>query len=271
MTMESQIIQELAKCLQNNVPVALVSIIASSGSSPGKTGAIMTVRHDGQICGTVGGGNLEHTVIQEAITSLAKGESREIRHILNQSSSLGMQCGGELRLFIKAFQPMPHLIIVGAGHIGQELYSLGLHQGFRISVIDDRPEMVSQERYPNAERLHNNNLAEPLTLLPIHQNSYITIASRSHDTDKLALQAIAESAAAYIGMVGSRNKIQNIMQNLLQHGIGRDKLERVYAPMGINIASVQPKEIAMSIMSEILLVKNRGTLEHMRSIKNIQF
>ncbi len=231
----------------------------------------MTVQDNGKISGTVGGGNLEHQIIDEARRCLTTGENKEVRHTLNQSSELGMSCGGELRLFIKVFQPKPHLIVVGAGHIGQELYTLGVHQGFRVSVIDDRLDMVSAERYPLAERIHSSDLAEYLTSLSLDSNSYITITSRSHDTDRLALQAVIQSEAAYIGMIGSRNKIRNIMQNLLEQGINRKKLEAVYAPMGLNIASVQPKEIAMSIISEILLVKNSGSLHHMRSIKDIQF
>lgn len=269
--MESQIIAALTNSLQVNEPVALVTVIASNGSSPGKAGAMMTVTASGRICGTVGGGSLEHQVIHEARRCLATGESKEVRHTLNPGGELGMSCGGELRLFIKSFQTLPQLIVIGGGHIGLELYLLGVHQGFRVVVIDDREEMASAERFPQAERIATDNIAATLGSFPITATSYVTIASRSHETDRLALEATVHSTAAYIGMIGSRNKIRNTMRALLEKGIAREKLEAVYAPMGLDIASVQPKEIALSIMSEILLVKNKGSLHHMRAIKDIRF
>lgn len=269
--MESEVIQTLAGCLQANTPVALVTVIASTGSSPGKTGAMMIVQTNGHTYGTVGGGSLEHQVIEQARQCLTTGENKEVRHSLNPGGELGMSCGGELRLFIKVFQPLSQLLVIGAGHIGLELYQLGLHQGFRVVVVDDRAEMVTEERFSQAERICSADLARTLAELPVGGNWYITIATRSHDTDRQALAAVVNSEAAYIGMIGSRNKIRSTMHTLLKQGISREKLEAVYAPMGLNIASVQPREIAVSIISEILLVKNKGSLHHMRTIKDIHF
>lgn len=231
----------------------------------------MTVGIHGRTSGTVGGGNLEHQVIAEAQQCLATGESREIRHTLHPGSGLAMSCGGEIRLFIKVFGPLPQLIVIGAGHIGIELYQLGLHQGFRVMVIDDREEMVSPERFPQAERILATDLAATLSSLPITGASYVTIATRSHDTDRIALETLISSPAAYLGMIGSRNKIRATMQALLAQGIPKEKLAEVYAPMGLHIASVEPREIALAVMSEILLVKNKGSLHHMRTVKGEMF
>jgi xanthine dehydrogenase accessory factor len=269
--MEAQVLQTLTECIQANEPVALVTVIANTGSSPGKTGAMMAVRHDGRINGTVGGGNLEHQTINEAVQCIANGKSKEVSYSLNANSDLGMTCGGELRLFIKVFQQQPQLLVIGGGHIGLELYQLGIHQGFHVIIVDDRPEMVTRERFPLAECLLTEDLTRILTEYLITTSCYVTIATRSHASDRQALEAVVNSDAAYIGMIGSRNKIKNAMRYLLERGISRDRLAAVYAPMGLNIASIQPKEIAMSIMSEILLVKNNGSLDHMRTIKNIDF
>jgi xanthine dehydrogenase accessory factor len=269
--MEAQVLQTLTECIQTNQPVALITIIANTGSSPGKTGAMMAVCSDGRINGTVGGGNLEYQAINEALGCITDGKSKEVRYSLNASSDLGMTCGGELRLFIKVFQPQPQLLVIGGGHIGLEVYKLGVHQGFRVIIVDDRPEMLTKERFPQAECILTEDLASTLTEYPVTASCYITIATRSHSSDRQALEAVVHSDAAYIGMIGSRNKIKNAMRSLLDHGVSRDKLEAVYAPMGLNIASVQPKEIAVSIISEILLVKNNGSLNHMRTVKNITF
>jgi xanthine dehydrogenase accessory factor len=145
-----------------------------------------------------------------------------------------------------------------------------VHQGFRVVVLDDRAEMVTEERFPVAKRLVNKDLSQALIEYPIGSGCYVTIASRSHETDRVALEAVVNADASYVGMIGSRKKIKNTLQYLLDQGFPREKLESVYAPMGLDIASVQPKEIAVSIMSEILLVKNSGSLQHMRTVKNIQ-
>jgi xanthine dehydrogenase accessory factor len=262
-----EVIASLNGCLQADEPVALVTVIASSGSSPGKPGAMMTVSGQGRICGTVGGGNLEHRLIEEAIGCLAAGQTREIRHTLTPGGGLQMGCGGEIRLFIQVFQPLPQLVIIGAGHIGRELYQLGRHQGFRVLVMDDRQEMLTDEHFPEADRRLALNLAAEVATLPLSPASYVTIATSSHETDRLALEGLIDSPAAYIGVIGSRSKIGTIMRSLREKGIAEEKLAKVYAPMGLNIASVLPREIALSIMSEILLVKNNGSPDHLRTIK----
>ncbi len=269
--MDNKIVALLNQCTEHNEPVALVTVIANTGSSPGKAGAMMTVRNDRSICGTIGGGNLEYQAIDAAISCLASDENKEIRYTLNPGGDLGMTCGGELRIFIRVFTPQPHLIIVGGGHIGLELYQLALHQGFQITVIDERDEILSSRRFPAANRIVTDNIATTLKEMPISKSSYITIASKSHATDREALEAVVNTDAAYIGMIGSRNKIRITLKHLLESGVSRENVEAVYAPMGLNIASILPKEIAVSIISEILLVKNGGSPQHMRAVKNINF
>lgn len=267
--MEAKILTTLNHCVQQNEPVALITVISSTGSSPGKPGAMMTVQADRSCTGTIGGGNLEFKAINEAILCLQSGENKEVSFILRPGGELGMTCGGELRVFIRVFQPQPQLLIVGAGHIGIELHHLAMHQGFCVSVIDDRPELLTEQRFPGAQLVVTGDLGEWLREWSCTPKSYITIATKSHDTDRLALEAVIHSNAAYIGMIGSRNKIRLALNYLLEQGVPREKVEAVYAPMGLDIASVLPKEIAMSIMSEILLVKNRGSLQHMKNIKGI--
>ncbi len=269
--MDIEILQTLNRCIEANEPVALVTVIANTGSSPGKAGAMMSVQSDKRICGTIGGGNLEFQAIDEAVSCLASGKSKEVSYALKPGGDLGMTCGGELRIFIRIFKAQSQLIIVGGGHIGLELYQLAVHQGFQVTVIDDREEIVSPQRFPHANRIFTNNIVKTLQEFAISPNSYITIASRSHDTDRQALEAVVTSNAAYIGMIGSRNKIRLTLKHLINTGVSRENVAAVYAPMGLNIASIAPKEIAVSIISEILLVKNDGSPQHMRTVKDIEY
>lgn len=269
--MDIEILHTLNRCIETNEPVALVTVIANTGSSPGKAGAMMTVRCNKTICGTIGGGNLEFQAIDEAIGCLASGESKEVSYALKPGGELGMSCGGELRIFIRVFKAQPQLIIVGGGHIGLELYQLALHQGFQVTIIDDREEILSPQRFPRATRVVSPDIATTLQELIISPASYITIASRSHETDRQALEAVVNSEASYIGMIGSRNKIRLTFRHLIESGVSRENVAAVYAPMGLNIASIAPKEIAVSIISEILLVKNSGSPQHMRTVKDIDY
>jgi len=268
---ETEVIDRLRKCLQSETPVALMTIIEHGNSSPGKIGAMMVVWGESESCGTVGGGNFEFWAIAEAKKCLAAGVSREVSFSPEIKDKAVMSCGGETRLFIRVFYGGPRLIIVGGGHVGLELYHIALNQGFKVTVIDDREEIVDHSRFPDADTLLAADIAEGLFAYPITDRCFITIATRTHETDERALSAAVRSDAAYIGVIGSSRKIKEIFQHLLEQGVSREKLDGVYAPMGLNIATRKPKEIALSIMAEIFLVKNSGSAEHMRSVKNINF
>ncbi len=257
--MDTKCTEFLAECVRTNKPVALLMVIKNKGSSPGKTGAMMAVKDANTIAGTIGGGNLEIQAIKSALICLAKGENKEIHYTADDQDDhddQSMRCGGDIRIFIKTFQPKSQLILVGAGHISLELYELGIQQDFRLTVVDDRAELVSEERFPLAQRILANDIPEALHKLSIDENCFISIATRSHDIDRLALEAAVHSDATYVGMIGSTSKIKGTFRYLLDQGVTKEKISQIYAPMGLNIASRKPKEIGISILSEILLVKN---------------
>jgi xanthine dehydrogenase accessory factor len=264
---EAKVINALSECIRTDKPAALVTVVATTGSAPGKPSALMVVLGDGSTIGTVGGGSLENKITTEAVQCIGFGKSKEVSYDLRADAELGMSCGGSVRAFISVFKAAPQLIIIGAGHIGLELYKIGRLQGFQVIVFDDRPELASEERFPGAKRIVVDDLATSLKKYAIHADCYVTIATSSHETDQLVLEAVVESEASYIGMIGSSNKIRKIFEYLLAQEIAREKIEQVFAPMGLNIASIRPAEIAVSIIGEILLVKNNGSPEHMRAAK----
>jgi xanthine dehydrogenase accessory factor len=182
-----------------------------------------------------------------------------------------MTCGGRVRVLIKVFSSQPRLIIVGGGHVGVELYKQGGLQGYRVEIFDDRETIATKDRFPEAANIVCGNPATELTGYPLDDNCFITIATHSHDLDKMVLAAVAESDAAYIGMIGSSKKIRTTLDYLLAQGISRETIGKLFTPMGLNVATIQPKEIAVAIMSEILLVKNNGSPEHMKTVKKITF
>ena len=267
--MEKKVIETLYQNVAAGEPVALVSVISNSGSSPAKCGAIMLVNSFGVMCGTVGGGSLELKVIADAQECIRLGRSREVEYSLTESGGLAMSCGGKVQVFIKVFSAQPRLVIIGGGHVGMELYKLGLLQGYRIEIFDDRDTIATTERFPEAAEVVCGDPVSGLKGYPLDSNSFVTIATHSHDLDRNVLAAVAESGAAYVGMIGSTKKIKKTIAYLLEQGVSREIIEKLYMPMGLNVATIQPKEIAVSIISEILLVKNGGSPEHMRAVKKI--
>lgn len=269
--MEQDILKKIYESVSKGNTVALATITHISGSTPGKAGSIMAIWKNGKIEGTVGGGKLEHDIITKALGCIKNNENSTFEYKLNGNGKLGMQCGGEAKGFIKIFTPEVRLIIVGAGHVAFHLHKIAKILNFYTVVIDDREEFANKDRFPNANEIIVEEVNVALSKYPINKNTYIVIITRGHKDDALALETVVSKDAGYIGMIGSSNKTSYIMNNLLSKGICKEDLRKVFAPIGLDIASEKPEEIAVGILSEILLIKNKGTLNHIKNLKNIDF
>lgn len=228
----------------------------------------MGVFSDGSILGSVGGGKVESIVIEEALKCIEKNESKTF---VVDSSRLGKSEGNtgyesSLEVFIKVFEEKPKLLLVGGGHVAKKLYELGIYMNFAVSIFEDREDFCSNERFPKAQELIYGDLKESISNYNIDNNCYIVMVSRGHMQDEKALREVVLSDAKYIGMIGSKQKVKNIFNNLLESGIPNDKLDRVFSPIGINIGGNSINEIALGIMAEIVLIKNNGSLNHMKKV-----
>ena len=154
--------------------------------------------------------------------------------------------------------PRCRLVIVGGGHVGQAVAQLAAQVDFDVWVIDDREDIVSQERFPTAQRRIHGVIDEVLPNLQITSDTYCLIVTRGHSHDERALFHLVERGARYVGMIGSRRKIRMIFDDLLEEGIAQDSLSRVYAPLGIHIGSQTVPEIAVSICAELVAHRNLG-------------
>lgn len=269
--MDERILKEIYESLRRGENVALASIIKSTGSTPGKKGALMAVWEDGRTFGTVGGGKVEYEVKQKAVECIKAEEDGEFQFQLNEHGNLNMQCGGETKVYIKVFKSRPRFLIIGGGHIGIELFKLAKILDFYTVIFEDREEFADEKRFQEADEIVVGKYGENISKYPINKNTYIVIVTRGHASDAEALREVVNSQAAYIGMIGSKKKTEYVMKNLMDEGISKEALQKVYAPIGLNISSGEPNEIAFGIMSEILLMKNKGSLEHMKDIKKVSF
>ncbi|SDY87952.1 xanthine dehydrogenase accessory factor [Proteiniborus ethanoligenes] len=268
--MEQKVLEKITEQIKENKSVALATIINVEGSIPGKKGGMMAVFKDGTTFGTVGGGKVELLTINSAKACIESGESKLFSFGLNdEPGGIQMQCGGRVEVFIKVFIPEHRLIIVGGGHLGHSLYKLGKFLNFHTVIFDEREEYCCVERFPDADELYPGNIEEGLKNYNIDENCYIIIVTHGHKYDELALKAVLDRGAKYIGMVGSVKKTKHIMDVMRSLGIPKETLETVYSPVGIDLGGQSPQDIALGIMAEIILVKNNGRLEHTKNTRKV--
>ena len=164
--------------------------------------------------------------------------------------------GDTFNIFIEPITSSPVLYLFGAGHISSQVVPLAKRVGFKIVVIDDRPEFSNPHNFPDAENVFNYPYDDVIKKFPIDRSSFIVITTRSHSCDEMILGQALRTEAGYIGMIGSRRKISTIYNNLAKGGFADNDFDRVHSPIGIDIGAETPEEIALSIVSE--LVKARA-------------
>jgi xanthine dehydrogenase accessory factor len=239
-------ILSLAEALQDKQSAVLATVIEVKGASPAKVGAQMVMLTDGVTAGTVGGGKLETAILLDARTSLTDGCPRLVHYRLAEEGpdAIGTLCGGEVRVFIQPFLPPPKLIIVGGGHIGRPLKTMGEAAGFEVLVVD-----VEVGRATLRE----------LDVITITPDSYVVLITTDHISDEAALRRVINSPTSYIGMIGSRAKCLTILDHLRADGFPESVLNRVYAPIGLDLRGTAPQEIAVAILAEVIAVRRGGS------------
>jgi len=251
-----EIYQELSRLISKGERAVLATIIRSRGSAPRKTGAKMLIREDGTFIGTVGGGGGEHQILNKAIETIKSGEPQIIHLDLSaKGKEAVMICGGQMDVFLEPILPSETLYLCGAGHIAQSTALVSKTLGFRVVVIDPRPEYTSSSRFPNADLLIVEDYAIALPKLDIDEHSYIIIYTHGHIFDEQCLHFAVGTKAKYIGMIGSKKKVREVKERLLQTGVSQQRLDQVHAPIGLEIGAETPQEIAISILAEIIKVK----------------
>ena len=231
---------------------ALATVIKASGSTPQEPGARLLLRGDGSVVGTVGGGAVEHAVIRLLGEVRIDGRPRVV--VLDLARDLGMCCGGRMEVFVERVEGQPRLILFGAGHVARAVAALAPSLGFSVTVVDDREELNDEARFPGAIRV----LAEPRDArdrLQVTERDWLLVVTHDHRLDEEALDTYARGPHAYLGMIGSRRKVHRVLERIRARG-PLPPLERVYAPVGLDVGAVTPEEIAVSIAAELVAVRH---------------
>ena len=246
----------MAELERSGQAFALVTVIDTAGSAPRHIGAKMVVTAD-TTYGTIGGGAVEKETIEAVREALASGEPRLLEFTLTPETT-GMACGGAMKIFLDPVNVAPTLYIFGARHVGYAVADFASKTGFRVVVVDSRPEWATAARFPGAAEVLTGDCVETAKNLQSGPEDYIVILTHSHALDQTVLAAVLEKEYRYVGLICSKKKKVVIFNNLERAGKSGDLLEKVHSPIGLKINAETPEEIAVSILAELILVRRGG-------------
>ncbi len=236
---------------------ALCIIVDSKGSAPQKQGAKMIVYEDGSIEGTIGGGQLEMLTIKDAQAAIRT--AKPIKQVYDLAKDLDMSCGGLTEMYIEPIVSDLKLYIFGSGHVGQAVARYAPDFDFQVTLFDSRDIVVKNCDNLNLEFI-GKEYSRSIDNVVFDTNTFIVIATHSHESDEELLSICAQKESAYLGMIGSKNKIGQARKRLLENNtLTEQELDRVDMPIGISFNAVSPQEIAVSILAKMIDVKNTRT------------
>jgi xanthine dehydrogenase accessory factor len=252
------IYKKIVELQENQTPFALVTVLSTKGSVPREPGAKMIVMQSGKIYGTIGGSSVEARVIDEAINAIQSQKIIIVKHDLfdEEEKDTGMVCGGMMEFLIEPLALGEKLYVFGGGHVALPLVQLAAKVGFSIIVIDDRNEFVSAERFPEAYQCIQAKPGKYAEELKLSDNDYVVIVTPGHKDDYAVLRGVIKKPAKYLGMIGSKVKRQEIYDKLKStDGVSEKELKKVHCPIGLEIGSETPEEIAVSIVAELIKIR----------------
>jgi xanthine dehydrogenase accessory factor len=232
----------------------VATVIVAPPESPVLSGAKLLVERDGETWGSLGESQLDRAVIADAAEALAERKSRVTTYPVT-----GPAGEVQIEVFHEILEPQPELLIIGAGHIAVPLARYGKMVGFEVAVVDDRDKYANVERFPDADRVFAADFGEALKDWSITPATYVVIITRAHTYDEESLRIILTRETAYIGMIGSRRRVQVVLRTLAGEGYDRDRLAKVRAPIGLDIGAETPDEIALAIIAEVVAARRGGT------------
>lgn len=229
---------EIINAYQGGPPVSLATVV--SGPDEKSLGEKILIRQDGTTLGT-----LENEKLQAEVIKVGRKLA-----VFGKNQIVDSEDGTEV--YVEGFTTPPTLVIMGGGHVGRTVYNLALTLGFRICIVDDRPEFSNKERFSQAAETIVADFENGLENVSVNFNTFILVATRGHRYDDAATRSAIKTEARYIGLLGSKRKNLMIFRNLLKNGISLDRIKEINAPIGLNIGALSPEELAVSIMAEII-------------------
>lgn len=252
---DAEYYKRLTELIDRHEPFASVILVHAHGSIPQEIGAKMLVTQDGLFYGTVGGGKVEKKAIDEARAMLSNGGNKQTQFVnWSLSRDVGMTCGGQVKLYFETHNHnLWEIYVFGAGHIANALIALLERLECKITCIDPRDDWL--DKLPPSPKLVKKLSADmPAEVSSIPDGTFVTLMTMGHSTDKPILLEILKQGRQfpYVGVIGSRAKAARLYQDIAEAGLPADAKDKFFCPMGLDIGSNHPQEIAISIVAQLL-------------------
>jgi xanthine dehydrogenase accessory factor len=265
-----EISAEVLRAAREGPPIAVATVISAPPAVEPAAGSKLLVRSDGSMLGSFAEGPLGRAVVEDCLQALNKFPRQPVQALYYRTEGERIhrleakEGANAFEVMVEIVEAPVSLLIVGGGHIGLSLATIGEHVGFSVAVMDDREMYANAERFPMADYVAAGEFTQLLADFPIGRNTYVVMVSRGHKQDETALRAVVTRGAGYVGMIGSKRRVSTVLRHLAEEGYPLEALERVYTPIGFDIGAETPEEIAISIMAEIIAVRRNGSGRPMR-------
>ena len=258
--MSDSLYSKAAELAAQRKPFAIATVVRVEGSSSARRGSKALIDSQGDILmGWVGGGCAESAVRSEALRCIRSEKPQLITlDMQDEILGVGMPCGGMMDVYIEPVLPQPELVIAGHGRIAETLARLGQLMNFAVTVHDPS---ATKENFPDAQRVIN--LDFDIAEIGFSPSTYVVIATL-HKNDHLWLQRALNGDAAYVALIASAHRSRLVLDYLLAEGVAAEKVERVWAPAGLDLGAASPEEIALSIMSQIVALRRGGSVASLK-------
>ena len=244
-----------ANLLQQRRTGVMITIIAEGP----RVGSKLLVDESGASIGSLGNGELDSAVIEYARLFMRRKEETLTFRVKDVAPQVETEVNS--LLLFELIRAEPRIVICGAGHVGTALAKLGALCGYQITLIDDRVEFLSPDRFPRStiELLRADSWANAVAgAIGVGRGVSVAIVTRGHAEDEQCLRAVIESELAYVGLIGSKRRTSIVIDRLRESGVPDEHLLRIHAPIGLDIGAVTPEEVAVAILAEIIAVRRGG-------------
>ena len=265
MSKYKNLLKEALRLEKNERPYAIATVISVTGSSSARVGDKAIFDEKGQrIMGYIGGGCIENTVSDVAIETLINGIPKTIKIDLDSDTiSMGIPCGGNMSVIVEPHMINSVILIRGEGRIVEVLCNIAKLLDYKIIIHTSKDNIHSSksnhELYPDADKI----ITENLNIEDIDEKiNYFILATHHNDDDKTSLAAI-KKGIPYVGVIASQKKADLIKKYLLDNNVSDSEIKNFYSPIGLDLNAKTPEQIALSILSEIVMLNNRATGKQM--------
>ena len=254
-----ELFKEIGRLLEEERGFALATLASVEGKAAVEAGSRWIVLPSGTVKGAGLSSDLKEFLSNEGREAISIRKSRLVTFAAAE---------GKAEFFIDPLAAPEPLVVAGAGHIALPLVSMAAQAGFRVIVLDDRPGFATRERFPLAWKTITAPFAEGLSNLPFTERTCVVLITRGHRYDRECLEVVIEKPAAYVGLIGSRRRVQSVFGSLIEANVPREKLDAVHSPIGLDIGAESPAEIAVSIVAELVAVRRQGGSRASLSARN---